>query len=133
MSNGWKHTTSIQIIRFSYLVRAALLNALLPRAVSERYSRLYQFDKLSLNLTTLRNLGPEHSREATVNRFDRVTSLLLMLQTRSVVTAQFLADHFGVTERAIYRKTERWRTPVCRLVRRRASGIFWRRDIACHR
>lgn len=38
-----------------------------------------------------------------MNRFDRVTSLLLLLQTRSVVTAQFLADHFGVTERTIYR------------------------------
>jgi len=38
-----------------------------------------------------------------VNRFDRVTSLLLLLQTRSVVTAQFLADHFSVTERTIYR------------------------------
>jgi len=38
-----------------------------------------------------------------MNRFDRVTSLLLLLQTRSVVTAQFLAEHFGVTERTIYR------------------------------
>jgi len=38
-----------------------------------------------------------------MNRFDRVTSLLLLLQTRSVVTAQFLATHFGVTERTIYR------------------------------
>jgi predicted DNA-binding transcriptional regulator YafY len=38
-----------------------------------------------------------------MNRFDRVTSLLLLLQTRSVVTAQFLAEHFDVTERTIYR------------------------------
>jgi len=38
-----------------------------------------------------------------VNRFDRVTSLLLLLQTRSVVTAKFLADHFSVTERTVYR------------------------------
>ncbi|MEE9322023.1 MAG: YafY family protein [Granulosicoccus sp.] len=38
-----------------------------------------------------------------MNRFDRVTSLLLLLQTRSVVTARFLADHFNVTERTIYR------------------------------
>jgi predicted DNA-binding transcriptional regulator YafY len=38
-----------------------------------------------------------------MNRFDRVTSLLLLLQTRSVVTARFLADQFGVTERTIYR------------------------------
>jgi len=38
-----------------------------------------------------------------MNRFDRVTSLLLMLQTRSVVTAGFLAEHFDVTERTIYR------------------------------
>ena len=38
-----------------------------------------------------------------MNRFDRVTSLLLLLQTRSVVTARFLADHFDVTERTIYR------------------------------
>ncbi len=38
-----------------------------------------------------------------MNRFDRVTSLLLLLQTRSVVTAKFLADHFDVTERTVYR------------------------------
>ncbi len=38
-----------------------------------------------------------------MNRFDRVTSILLLLQTQSVVTAQFLAEHFEVTERTIYR------------------------------
>jgi predicted DNA-binding transcriptional regulator YafY len=38
-----------------------------------------------------------------MNRFDRVTSLLLLLQTRSVVTARFLSDHFEVSERTIYR------------------------------
>lgn len=38
-----------------------------------------------------------------MNRFDRVTSLLLLLQTRSVVTARFLSEHFSVTERTIYR------------------------------
>lgn len=38
-----------------------------------------------------------------MNRFDRVTSILLLLQTRSVVTARFLADQFAVTERTIYR------------------------------
>ena len=38
-----------------------------------------------------------------MNRFDRVTSLLLLLQTRSVLTAGFLSEHFGVTERTIYR------------------------------
>ncbi len=38
-----------------------------------------------------------------MNRFDRVTSLLLLLQTRSVVTAKFLSDHFNVTERTVYR------------------------------
>ena len=38
-----------------------------------------------------------------MNRFDRVTSLLLLLQTRSVVTAHFLAEHFGVSERTVYR------------------------------
>ncbi len=38
-----------------------------------------------------------------MNRFDRVTSLLLLLQTRSVVTARFLSEHFDVTERTIYR------------------------------
>ena len=38
-----------------------------------------------------------------MNRFDRVTSILLLLQTRSVVTAGFLADEFSVTERTIYR------------------------------
>ncbi len=38
-----------------------------------------------------------------MNRFDRVTALLLLLQTRSVVTARFLSEHFDVTERTIYR------------------------------
>jgi predicted DNA-binding transcriptional regulator YafY len=38
-----------------------------------------------------------------MNRFDRVTSLLLLLQSRSVVTARFLSDHFNVSERTIYR------------------------------
>ena len=38
-----------------------------------------------------------------MNRFDRVTSILLLLQTRSVVTARFLSEHFNVTERTIYR------------------------------
>jgi len=38
-----------------------------------------------------------------MNRFDRVTSLLLLLQTRSVVTAQFLSERFDVSERTIYR------------------------------
>lgn len=38
-----------------------------------------------------------------MNRFDRVTSILLLLQTRSVITARFLSEHFDVTERTIYR------------------------------
>jgi len=38
-----------------------------------------------------------------MKRFDRVTSLLLLLQTRSLVTASFLADYFNVSERTIYR------------------------------
>ena len=38
-----------------------------------------------------------------MNRFDRITSLLLLLQTRSIITAKFLAEHFSVTERTIYR------------------------------
>ena len=38
-----------------------------------------------------------------MNRFDRVTSILLLLQTRSVVTAGFLSEHFDVSERTIYR------------------------------
>lgn len=38
-----------------------------------------------------------------MKRFDRITSLLLLFQTRSVLTARFLAEHFNVTERTIYR------------------------------
>ena len=38
-----------------------------------------------------------------MNRFDRVTSIWLLLQTRSVVTAGFLAERFSVTERTVYR------------------------------
>lgn len=38
-----------------------------------------------------------------MNRFDRITSLLLLLQTRTLVTARFLSEHFNVSERTIYR------------------------------
>ncbi|MRI34901.1 DNA-binding transcriptional regulator [Endozoicomonas sp. OPT23] len=38
-----------------------------------------------------------------MNRFDRVTSILLLLQTRSVVTAQYLSEYFDVSDRTIYR------------------------------
>jgi len=38
-----------------------------------------------------------------VNRFDRVTSILVYLQAKSVVTAQELATRFDVSERTIYR------------------------------
>lgn len=38
-----------------------------------------------------------------MKRFDRVTAILLLLQTRSVVTAKFLSEHFDVSERTVYR------------------------------
>lgn len=38
-----------------------------------------------------------------MNKFDRVTSILIFLQTRGVITATELADRFGVSERTIYR------------------------------
>ncbi len=38
-----------------------------------------------------------------MNRFDRVTAILLILQGRSVITAGELAERFAVTERTIYR------------------------------
>ncbi|WP_070968864.1 helix-turn-helix transcriptional regulator [Vibrio sonorensis] len=38
-----------------------------------------------------------------MNRFDRITALLVLLQTRNVVTAQFLSEYFSVSERTIYR------------------------------
>lgn len=38
-----------------------------------------------------------------MNKFDRVTSILIYLQTRSVVTAAELASRFDVSERTIYR------------------------------
>ena len=38
-----------------------------------------------------------------MNRFDRVVSIFLLLQTRSVVTAKFLSEQFEVSERTIYR------------------------------
>ena len=41
--------------------------------------------------------------EGFVKRLDRVTAILLLLQTRSVVTAQFLSEHFDVSERTVYR------------------------------
>ncbi|MFK7995988.1 MAG: helix-turn-helix transcriptional regulator [Granulosicoccus sp.] len=38
-----------------------------------------------------------------MKKFDRVTSILIYLQTKSVVTARELADRFDVSERTIYR------------------------------
>lgn len=38
-----------------------------------------------------------------MNRFDRVTSILIQLQSRKVVKAQDLAERFGVSLRTIYR------------------------------
>jgi len=38
-----------------------------------------------------------------VKKFDRVTSILIYLQTKTVVTAQELAERFEVSERTIYR------------------------------
>ena len=36
-------------------------------------------------------------------RLERITSILLLLQSRKKVTAQYLADHFGTSVRTIYR------------------------------
>lgn len=38
-----------------------------------------------------------------MNRFDRVTALLILLQTKRVLTSQELAERFQVTQRTIYR------------------------------
>lgn len=38
-----------------------------------------------------------------MNKFDRVTSILIYLQTRSVVTAKELSERFNVSERTVYR------------------------------
>jgi len=38
-----------------------------------------------------------------MNKFDRVTSILIYLQTQSMITAQELAIRFDVSERTIYR------------------------------
>src|SRR5690606_36539481 len=38
-----------------------------------------------------------------MNRFDRVTSILIQLQSRKVIKAQDLAERFGVSVRTIYR------------------------------
>ena len=38
-----------------------------------------------------------------MNRFDRIVALLILLQSRRVVTGPALADRFGVSLRTIYR------------------------------
>lgn len=38
-----------------------------------------------------------------MNRFDRVTSILIQLQTRKIVRAKDIADRFGVSIRTVYR------------------------------
>jgi predicted DNA-binding transcriptional regulator YafY len=38
-----------------------------------------------------------------MNRTDRLVSMVMLLQSRRVTTARFLADHFEITERTVYR------------------------------
>ena len=38
-----------------------------------------------------------------MNRIDRLTAMILMLQSQRVVTAEQLAEHFGLSVRTIYR------------------------------
>jgi predicted DNA-binding transcriptional regulator YafY len=39
----------------------------------------------------------------TMNRFDRITAILIQLQSRKVVRAQDLAEHFNISLRTVYR------------------------------
>lgn len=41
-----------------------------------------------------------------MNRFDRVTSILIQLQTRKIVRAKDIADRFGVSIRTVYRDVQ---------------------------
>ena len=38
-----------------------------------------------------------------MNRFDRITALLIQLQSKKIVKAQDLADRFGISLRTVYR------------------------------
>ena len=38
-----------------------------------------------------------------MNRTDRLVSMVMLLQSRRVITAAQLADHFEITERTVYR------------------------------
>src|SRR5690606_29609387 len=38
-----------------------------------------------------------------MNRFDRITAILIQLQSKKVVKAQDLADRFGISLRTVYR------------------------------
>lgn len=38
-----------------------------------------------------------------MNRIDRLTAMILMLQGRRVVTAQQIAEHFEISVRTVYR------------------------------
>jgi predicted DNA-binding transcriptional regulator YafY len=38
-----------------------------------------------------------------MNRIDRLTAILIQLQSKRLVTAQEIADRFGITKRTVYR------------------------------
>jgi predicted DNA-binding transcriptional regulator YafY len=49
-----------------------------------------------------------------MNRFDRITAILLQLQARRVVSGPALAERFGVSLRTIYRDLRTLELAGCR-------------------
>lgn len=45
-----------------------------------------------------------------MNKFDRVITTLVLLQSKRLITAQWLADHFGVSVRTVYRDVQTLKT-----------------------
>ena len=74
----------------------------MPAEVHERHLKLPRAWGIKTNENVLwRSFQPRQS--SGMNRTDRLFAMLLLLQSRRVITAAQIASHFEVTERTVYR------------------------------
>ncbi len=59
-----------------------------------------------------------------MNRFDRLTSMLIQLQSKRLITAREIAERFGVTKRTIYRDIQTLRLAGVPIGEEEGKGYF---------
>ncbi len=64
-----------------------------------------------------------------MNRLDRLTSILIQLQSKRLITAREMAERFEVTNRTIYRDIQYIEACWCSDWRRRGEGLFFSRGL----